>query len=96
MSHERGARDTHQGHSPHSPAGGGSDASHSLDGAHEHEHARPRGFWATLKHILTPHSHDLPPEVLSAEESTSAGIRTAWISLAGMAATAIAQLIIVG
>nr|NLD40454.1 cation transporter [Actinomycetales bacterium] len=66
------------------------------DGAHEHEHARPRGFWATLKHALTPHGHDLPPEVLSADESTSAGIRTAWISLAGMAATAIAQLIIVG
>lgn len=62
---------------------------------HAHGEARSAGLWAKVKHALTPHSHDHATQALSAEQSTSEGIRTAWISLIGMGATALAQMVIV-
>ncbi|WP_157553325.1 cation diffusion facilitator family transporter [Jiangella gansuensis] len=50
---------------------------------------------ARLRHALTPHSHDASETIQSAEQSTHAGIRAAWIGLAGMMATAALQLVIV-
>lgn len=52
-------------------------------------------WWSTLKHVLTPHSHDFPHTHQSAEESSGVGIRAAWIGLAGMMATAALQVAIV-
>lgn len=45
--------------------------------------------------MLKPHSHDHSEAIQTAEESSQHGIRAAWIGLAGMAATAIMQIIIV-
>jgi len=58
---------------------------------HEHEH----GWWDKVKHVVVPHSHDANDAIQSAEESSGHGIRAAWIGLAGMMATAIAQVAIV-
>lgn len=60
-----------------------------------HGHARGAGPKAGLPGWVTPHSHDLTESVQTAEESSGAGIRAAWIGLAGMAATAIVQIVIV-
>lgn len=54
-----------------------------------------KGFWPKLRHALTPHSHDHAEAIITAEESSSYGIRAAWIGLAGMAATAFLQIAIV-
>jgi cation diffusion facilitator family transporter len=42
-----------------------------------------------------PHSHDANEAIQSAEEASGHGIRAAWIGLAGMMATALAQVVIV-
>ncbi len=42
-----------------------------------------------------PHSHDHSETIQSADESSEEGIRAAWIGLAGMMATAVAQVVIV-
>ncbi|MEU7863206.1 cation diffusion facilitator family transporter [Nonomuraea sp. NPDC049141] len=44
---------------------------------------------------MVPHSHDANEAIQSAEETSGEGIRTAWIGLAGMMATAILQMAIV-
>ena len=54
-----------------------------------------RALWAKVKHIVVPHSHDSNEAIQSAEESSSEGIRAAWIGLAGMGATAVLQIFIV-
>lgn len=54
-----------------------------------------RNLWSSLRHALTPHSHDSAHIHQTAEESSGVGIRAAWIGLAGMMATAIMQVVIV-
>ena len=48
-----------------------------------------------MKHLVVPHSHDHSEQIQSADESSEEGIRAAWIGLAGMMATAAAQVVIV-
>ncbi|WP_245822939.1 cation diffusion facilitator family transporter [Brachybacterium avium] len=48
-----------------------------------------------MRHALTPHSHDHGDAIRTAEESSAIGIRAAWVSLAGMGATALLQIGIV-
>lgn len=67
---------------------------------HQHEHGdldggRHRPAWARLKHAVVPHSHDANEAIQTAEEASDHGVRAAWIGLAGMMATAIAQVVIV-
>ncbi|WP_068324000.1 cation diffusion facilitator family transporter [Janibacter terrae] len=65
---------------------------------HDHghgDHSHDDGLWARVKHAVVPHAHDANDAIQSAEESAREGIRTAWIGLAGMMATAVAQIIIV-
>jgi cation diffusion facilitator family transporter len=62
---------------------------------HGHGHRHRSGFLATLKHVLVPHSHDANETIQSAEETSGQGARAAWIGLAGMMATAVAQMAIV-
>lgn len=62
---------------------------------HDHGHGHDQGRWARVRHSLTPHSHDHTESIQSAEESSREGIRAAWVSLAGMGATAILQIVIV-
>lgn len=66
------------------------------DHGHGHGHGhRDSRVLARLKHVLVPHSHDSNEAIQSAEEASGQGIRTAWIGLAGMMATAILQMVIV-
>lgn len=62
---------------------------------HAHAHAHASSPWARLRHALTPHSHDHGEAIRTAEESSAIGIRAAWVSLAGMGATALLQILIV-
>src|SRR5438034_11831473 len=68
---------------------------HALGGhdhPHEHDH---RGLWARLRHAVGPHSHDHDRAVDPVLESSAEGLRVLWISLAGLAATALAQAAVV-
>lgn len=60
-----------------------------------HEHPHEHGLLDRLRHALTPHSHDHTDAIRTAEQSSSEGIRAAWVSLVGMAATALLQVVIV-
>lgn len=74
----------------------GDSPTHSQDHGHgHHEGHGHHGGWARLKHALIPHSHDHTEAVQTAEQASSIGIRAAWISLAGMGATALLQIVIV-
>jgi cation diffusion facilitator family transporter len=62
---------------------------------HDHFHQPGKGLWSSIRHTLTPHSHDHSGAIQTAEEATREGIRASWISLGGMAVTAILQIAIV-
>lgn len=62
---------------------------------HDEDHDDHHSAWSRFRHLLVPHSHDTHEAIQSAEESSAAGIRAAWIGLAGMAATAVLQMFIV-
>ncbi len=64
---------------------------HGLDHGHDH----PKGLRAAIKEIFAPHSHDASDSIDGALESSAAGIRAVKISLLALAATSIAQLVIV-
>src|SRR5215469_3061344 len=70
----------------------GHDHGHDHGHGHEHEH---RGLWAQLWHAVGPHSHDHDRAVDQVLESSAEGLRTLWISLAALAATALAQAMVV-
>jgi cation diffusion facilitator family transporter len=69
---------------------------HDQDHDHDHYHASASRFVARVRHaaghLFTPHSHDTADQVDAAMESSREGIRVLWISLAVLAATAVAQL----
>ena len=73
------------------------DTSHGHGHGHGHGHhdSSAPGWWARIRHVVVPHSHDANEAIQSAEEASGHGIRAAWIGLAGMMATAIAQVVIV-
>ena len=78
----------------HAPAPGHHD--HDQHGhGHGHDHGSATGVLSKLKHLVVPHSHDHSEAIQSADESSEVGIRAAWTGLAGMMATAVAQLVIV-
>lgn len=74
---------------------------HGPDGRHhghdDHEHGP--GWWARLAHqvahLVKPHSHEAADKVDSAMETSAEGMRTLWISLAGLGATAALQAVVV-
>ncbi len=68
---------------------------HGPDHDHDHGHDHEHGLWARVRHALVPHSHDHAGSMPTSEESSAIGIRAAWISLAGMGATALLQIVIV-
>ncbi|MFC7303562.1 cation diffusion facilitator family transporter [Streptomyces monticola] len=87
--HEHG-----HGHGPKHGHGHGHQHGHE----HGHEHVDRPGRWARLRHRLahavTPHSHDTADKVDAALESSAAGLRTLWFSLAVLAATTVVQAVI--
>ena len=68
---------------------------HGHDHQHGHDHIHGAGVWARIKHAVIPHAHDANDAIQTAEEAAGHGIRTAWIGLGGMMATALLQVVIV-
>src|ERR1700691_1742212 len=71
---------------------------HDHGTCHPHPHPHPHrhdhfGAWARIRHMLGAHSHDNGTD--SALESSAEGLRTLWISLAALAATACGQAVVV-
>src|SRR6202035_848269 len=68
---------------------------HHHDHDHEHRHeSGGRRAWARIRHAVGPHSHSHDNTTDAALEGSAAGLRTLWISLAGLAATACAQAVV--
>jgi cation diffusion facilitator family transporter len=63
--------------------------------SHDHEHRHAGGVRGWLLSIIRPHSHDAADSVDAALESSAEGVRAVKISLAVLAATAAAQLVVV-
>ncbi len=61
---------------------------------HDHQHA-DHGWWARVRHAAGPHSHSHDRAADPVLESSAEGLRALWISLAGLAATACAQAVVV-
>ncbi|MGX7672242.1 cation diffusion facilitator family transporter [Plantactinospora sp. DSM 117369] len=74
------------------------DHGHGPSGHHPRE-PDPAGRWHRLRHrlghLLTPHSHDTADKVDTALETSRAGLRALWISLAVLGATAGLQALVV-
>jgi cation diffusion facilitator family transporter len=79
-----------EGHAAPSHAHDHDDHHGHEDGNHEHD----RGLWAKLRHAVTPHSHDTAAAVDSALEASQRGMRTLFISLAILGATAALQAVV--
>jgi cation diffusion facilitator family transporter len=80
-------------HAGHGHGHGHGHEGHGHEGHGHDDHGS--GLWARVRHTLVPHAHDANEAIQSAEESSRDGIRTAWIGLGGMMATALAQVVIV-
>lgn len=65
------------------------------DHHHDHDHDHGPGLWARLRHAVTPHSHDVADSLDAALESSARGIRAVRLSLIGLGATAVLQLLVV-
>lgn len=66
-------------------------ASHS----HAHSHSHGTGLKGWLREVFVPHSHDAADSIDDALESSAQGIRAVKISLLGLGATSLFQLVIV-
>ncbi|MEV7778678.1 cation diffusion facilitator family transporter [Kitasatospora sp. NPDC088351] len=101
--HDHGAKPRPHNHSPDHPHGGDADdhadarqvqARRSGRGDHgrTRAHGSPRH---RLGHLLRPHSHDAADRVDAALEASADGLRTLWISLLVLGATALVQAAVV-
>jgi divalent metal cation (Fe/Co/Zn/Cd) transporter len=90
MSHPETARHDH-GHPHHEHHRDNDDHGHDHGHQHDHEHDHDRPPFARLRHLLRPHSHDTADQVDATLEASAEGMRTLWISLAVLGATACVQ-----
>jgi len=67
---------------------------HHDHGHHDHDHDHPKGIRGLLTQIFAPHSHDAADSVDTALETSAVGIRAVKISLIGLGATAVVQLVV--
>lgn len=67
---------------------------HSHGHEHEHDHEHGQGLLARVRHLVTPHSHDTADAVDRELEASGRGMRTLFISLGVLGATAVAQAVI--
>jgi cation diffusion facilitator family transporter len=65
---------------------------HDDEDGHAHDH--PKGIRGIAAKVFAPHSHDAADSVDNALESSAIGIRAVKISLVGLAATALVQVVI--
>jgi cation diffusion facilitator family transporter len=70
---------------------------HDHDHDHRHGHGKPGllAIWRRIRHAVGPHSHSHDRAVDPVLEGSAEGLRTLWISLAALAATACAQAVVV-
>src|SRR5712692_9816027 len=73
---------------------GGHGAAHAHGHAHLHQH-RYGGWRGSLTDLLRPHSHDAADSVDDALTASAEGIRAVKLSLLGLGATALIQLLVV-
>jgi len=69
--------------------------SHTDGHDHGHIHQPESGLAARLRHLARPHSHESADQVDAVMEASAAGMRTLWISLAVLGATALIQAVVV-
>ncbi|MGH3854894.1 MAG: cation diffusion facilitator family transporter [Pseudonocardiaceae bacterium] len=62
---------------------------------HDHGHGHGGQWWRRLSRLITPHSHDSAEKIDTAMETSQAGMRALWISLAVLAGTAVVQAVAV-
>ncbi|MGH3829963.1 MAG: cation diffusion facilitator family transporter [Pseudonocardiaceae bacterium] len=62
---------------------------------HSHGHGHGGPWWRRLSGLITPHSHDSAEKIDTAMETSQAGMRALWISLAVLAGTAVVQAVAV-
>ena len=91
--HDHGHKPGH-GHDHEHDHGHEAEHEHEHDHDHGHGHGH-QGLWARVRHAVGPHSHDHDRAVDPVLESSAEGLRALWISLAGLAATALAQAVVV-
>jgi cation diffusion facilitator family transporter len=61
---------------------------------HDHAHAHAHGIRGMVAQVFVPHSHDAADSVDTALETSAIGIRAVKVSLVGLGATAIVQVVI--
>ena len=92
-------REPEHGHGPENGRGPrtGHGPEHGHGHGHGHEHGHPAGarLRHRLAHLARPHSHDAAARVDRVMESSARGVRTLWVSLAGLGGTAAAQAAVV-
>lgn len=93
--HEEHAHEAH-GHEAHGhEAHDHEEHGHEEHGHEEHGHGHGGGALGWLRELVAPHSHD-PSDSVDAElEASSRGLRALWVSLAGLALTAVVQAVVV-
>jgi len=68
---------------------------HGHGHGHAHRHDHGHGLTAWLRGVFRPHSHDAADSIDSALEASTEGIRALKVSLVGLGATAVVQLLLV-
>jgi cation diffusion facilitator family transporter len=96
--HAHAHEDGHTHEHGHDDGHGHSHAHAHEDGhthEHGHDHSHPKGLKGWLHEVFVPHSHDSADSIDQALESSAQGIRAVKVSLAGLGATSLFQLVIV-
>jgi cation diffusion facilitator family transporter len=63
-------------------------------GHDEHDHGHDHGEHGFVRSLFTRHRHDSAASIDSALESSERGVRALWVSLIGLTATALVQLVV--
>src|SRR5713226_2080034 len=79
----------HADHEPHDDGAAGSAHDHG------HSHGRPGALAGLLADLLKPHSHDAADSLDDALAGSAEGIQAVKVSLLGLGATALIQLLVV-
>lgn len=80
---------------PHDGPAAGAGHNHEHPHDHHHRHVHATGLKGWLQGLFIPHSHDSADSVDAAMESSAEGIRAVKLSLLGLGATSLFQLVIV-
>jgi cation diffusion facilitator family transporter len=73
----------------------GHEHGHGHEDGHGHDHRPGSSRLARLRHLLRPHSHEPADQVDAVMEASKEGMRTLWISLGVLGATALVQAVVV-